>query len=73
MGVTHIRTGGAKVSLSVSIGGDLENPSNDSIGIPLTGLPLTMDQLRDTVVDPECLLALAIPEATSTECLPPTG
>jgi hypothetical protein len=26
IGVTHIRTDGAKVSLSVSIGGDLENP-----------------------------------------------
>jgi len=53
VGVTHILADGSKISLSVNTGGDLENPSNDSTGIPLSELPATMDQLRAVVLDPD--------------------
>lgn len=53
IGVTHVLAAGSKVSLSVSTGGDLEDPSNDSTGIPLRELPVTMDQLRAVVLDPD--------------------
>jgi len=52
IGVTHILPDGSKISISVSTGGDLEDPSNDSTGIPLSQLPATMDQLRAVVLDP---------------------
>lgn len=73
IGVTHILTDGSKVSLSVSTGGDLENPSNDSTGIPLTELPVTMNELRDTVLDPHMPPTLPAAEAQPTDDQPAAG
>jgi len=53
IGVTRIFADGSKISVSVSTGGDLEEPSNDSTGIPLRELPATIDQLRAILLDPE--------------------
>jgi hypothetical protein len=73
IGVTHILADGSKVSLSVSTGGDLEKPSNDSTGIPLTELPVTMNQLRDTVLDPRMPPTFTPADPTSTDYQPATG
>lgn len=70
IGVTHILADGSKVSVSVSTGGDLEHPSNDSTGIALKGLPVTMSQLRDTVLDPHMPSTLSPTEATPTNYQP---
>ena len=45
VGVTHVLRSGSQVWLSVSIGGDGETPSNDSTGVPLEALPVTVAQL----------------------------
>ncbi len=73
IGVTHILTDGSKAPLSVSTAGDLENPSNDSTGIALTELPVTMNQLRDTVLDPRMPPTLPPTQGTPTDYQPAAG
>jgi hypothetical protein len=53
IGVTHVLHNGLKISLSVSTAGDLLEPSNDSTGIPLDHLPVTIGQLKSAVLDPQ--------------------
>lgn len=53
IGVTHILHNGLKISLTISTSGDLLEPSNDSTGIPLDHLPVTIGQLQSAVLDPQ--------------------